>query len=100
MTYVGGTQEGLFTIEELVKLGGTVKVTRIEKGPWNDMEGQNYTVRIKATAPEGKVWRSNKRKSLLFEFDTNSSWLEPDDEEDEDKTEQEIIKDMVSNVCY
>lgn len=100
MKYVGGTQKGLFTISELVKLGGTVKVTHIDKGQWNDREGQNYTVRVKATAPEGKVWRSNKRKGLLFEFETNSSWLEPEDEEDEDKTEQEIIKGMVANVCY
>lgn len=96
MTYVGGTQNGLNLAYKLVQLGGTVKVTKIEKGPWNDMEGQNYTVRVKATAPDGKVWSSNKRKSMLFEFDTNSTWL--DDEEWEDMGEEEIIKEMIYNV--
>lgn len=98
MKYVGGTQNGLNLIQKLVDLGGTVKVTHIEKNDWNDMESQNYMVRVKATAPDGKVWGSNKRKSRLFEFDTNSSWLEPE-EGDEDKTEQELIKNMVDNIC-
>lgn len=98
MMYVGQHNDGMNLIQSLVKLGAAVKVTHIDKGPWNDMEGQNYTVRVKATAPDGKVWWSNKRKSRLFEFDTNSSWLEPEDGEDEDKTEQELIKDMVANI--
>lgn len=65
MMYVGQSQDGLNLIQSLVELGGTVKVTHIEKNDWNDMEGQNYTVRVKATAPDGKAWRSNKRKSRL-----------------------------------
>lgn len=96
MTYVGGTQKGLELAYKLVQLGGTVKVTKIEKGPWNEMEGQNYTVRVKATAPQGKVWSSNKRKGLMFEFDTNSTWL--DGEEWGDMSEEEIIKEMIYNV--
>lgn len=98
MTYAGGTQKGLELANKLVQLGGTVKVTKIIYDGFNDMEGHNYTVRVKATAPDGKVWRSNKRKSLLFEFETNSSWLESEDEEDEEKSEQEIIKEMIYNV--
>lgn len=99
MLYVGGTQKGLDLAYKLVKLGGTVKVTRILSTTWNDIEGQNYTVTVKATAPEDKVWLSNKRKSMLFQFDTNSTWIEPDDgdKEAENMTEQELIKDMVYN---
>lgn len=100
MKYVGGTQKGLELANKLVQLGGTVKVTKIIYDGFNEMEGHNYTVWVKATAPDGKVWQENRRKSMLFEFETNSTWLEPEDEEDEDKTEQEIIKDMVANVCY
>lgn len=99
MKYVGNHNDGMNLIQSLVDLGGTVKVTRIDKGPWNDMEGQNYTIRVKATSPEGKAWKENRRKNLLFEFGTNSSWLEPEDGEDEEKTEQELIKDMIANIC-
>ena len=37
---------------------------------------------------------------LLFEFETNSTWLEDwDDGEDDDKGENEIIKEMVNRIC-
>lgn len=96
MKYVGGTQEGLDLAHKLVQLGGTVKVTWIEKGPWNDMEGQNYTVRVKATAPKDRLWSTNGCKHMLYEFTTNSTWL--DDEEWGDMSEEEIIKEMIYNV--
>lgn len=99
MNYAGKTQEGLELVAKLASFGGLIKVTRIEKTEWNEMEGQNYTVRVKATAPEGKVWKQNKRKNLMFEFETNSTWLEPSDDDDEDVTEQELIKEMVFNAC-
>ena len=101
MKYVGGTQDGLNTVDKLASMGGMIKVTRIEKTDWNEMEGQNYTVTVKATAPEGKVWGQNKRKNIMFQFDTNSTWIEPDydDEEAENMTEQELIREMVYNVC-
>ena len=101
MKYAGGTQDGLNAVDKLASMGGSIKVTRIEKTDWNEMEGQNYTVTVKATAPEGKVWGQNKRKGLLFQFDTNSTWIEPDpeDEEAENMTDQELIREMVYNVC-
>ena len=101
MKYVDGTQDGLNTVDKLASMGGMIKVTRIEKTDWNEMEGQNYTVTVKATAPEGKVWGQNKHKNIMFQFDTNSTWIEPDsdDEEAENMTEQELIREMVYNVC-
>ena len=99
MKYVGETQNGLDAVYKLASKGGIMKVTRIENDGWNEMEGNLYTVTIKATAPKGKVWSSNKRKSMLFQFDTNSTWLEPEDDEDEEATEQELIKEMVYNTC-
>lgn len=99
MTYAGGHEKGFELMNKLVQLGGTVKITKIIYDGFNTMEGHNYTVRVKATAPDGKVWRTNKRKNLMFEFETNSTWLEPEDEEDEEKSEQEIIEEMVNNIC-
>ena len=96
MKYVGGHEKGFELMNKLVELGGTVKVTKIIYEGFNDMEGHNYSVRIKATAPDGKVWSSNKRKSMLYEFDTNSTWL--DDEEWGDMSEEGIIKEMIYNV--
>ena len=57
-----------------------------------------YAVRIKATAPDGKIWSDNHHKSMLFEFETNSTWLEDWDDGD-DKGENEIIKEMVNSIC-
>ena len=100
MKYVGGHANGFELMDKLVELGGTVKVTKIIYDGFNDMEGNNYTVRIKATAPDGKVWQENHHKSMLFEFETNSTWLEDwDDGEDDDMEENEIIKDMVNSIC-
>lgn len=95
MKYVGGTEKGLELAYKLVRLGGDIKITRIDYDGWNDMEGNLYTVRIKATAPQGKVWSSNKRKNMLYDFDTNSTYLE--DWYEEDMTDKEAIKEMVYN---
>lgn len=100
MTFVGNTQDGLEMVRKLVDLGGEIKVTKIIKTGFNEMEGNCYTVRIKATAPVGKVWTSNKREKLLFMFETNSTWIEPDDGEyDENYSEKDLIKDMVYGCC-
>ena len=98
MKYVGGHEKGFELMNKLVDLGGEVKVTKIIYGGFNEMEGHNYTVRVKATAPDGKVWSDNHHKSMLFEFETNSTWLEDWDIE-EDKGENEIIEDMVNSIC-
>ena len=98
MKYAGGHAKGFELMDKLVDLGGEVKVTKIIYDGFNEMEGNNYTVRIKATAPDGKVWQENHRKSMLFEFETNSTWLE-DWDDGEDKGENEIIKDMVNSIC-
>lgn len=100
MKYVGGHEKVFELMNKLVELGGEVKVTKIIYDGFNEMEGNNYTVRVKATAPDGKVWQENRRKSMLFEFETNSTWLEDwDDGEDDDMEENEIIKDMVNSIC-
>lgn len=100
MEFLGNTQDGLEMVRKLANLGGEIEVTRVIKTGFNEMEGNCYTVHIKATAPAGKVWTSNKRESLLFEFDTNSTWVEPDNEDyDGNYDEKDLIKDMVYNVC-
>lgn len=96
--FVGNTQDGLEMVRKLVSLGGEVKVTKVIKTGFNTMEGNCYDVRIKAIAPAGKVWTSNKRESLLFTFETNSTWVEPDDYE-EDYDERDLIKEMVYGCC-
>lgn len=96
MKYVGGHAKGFELINKLVDLGGEAKVTKIIDNGFNEMEGNNYLVRIKATAPDGKVWEENHRKNMLFEFSTNSSWL---DDWDDEMGEYDIIIDMVSCIC-
>ena len=99
MTFVGNQADGLNAIQKLVNLDGVVKITKIESEGFNEMEGNVYTVRIKATAPEGKVWKSNRRKSLLFEFSTNSTWLEDYyNDGDDNRSEQQVIKDIVDGI--
>ena len=96
MKYVGNHNDGMLLMQGLVNLGGELKMTKIIFNGFNEMEGHNYTVRIKATAPDGKVWQENRRKSMLFEFETNSTWLgDWDDGEDDDMEENEIIEEMV-----
>ena len=95
--YIGKTREGLEAVRHLSKLGGTIEVTGVDKTIWNSLEGQNYIVYIKAVAPEGKVWKVNNRQSLLFEFDTNSTWVETG--YDDELTEQERIEWMVYDCC-
>lgn len=99
MKYAGGHEKGFELIGKLVDLGGEVKVTKIIFDGFNEMEGNNYTVRVKATAPNGKVWQENCRNSMLFEFETNSTWLEDWDDDGEDMGENEIIEDMVNSIC-
>lgn len=99
MKYVGGHAKGFELINKLVELGGEVKVTKIIYDGFNDMEGHNYTVRVKATAPDGKVWQENHRKSMLFEFETNSTWLEDYyNDGDDNRSEQQVIKDIVDGI--
>lgn len=99
MKYVGNHNDGMLLMQRLVNLGGELKMTKIIFDGFNEMEGNTYTVRIKATAPEGKVWNNNHRKSLLFEFSTNSAWLEDYyDDEDDNRSEQQVIKDIVEGI--
>lgn len=99
MKYVGNHNGGMLLMQKLVELGGTIKVTKIIFDGFNEMEGNNYTVRIKATAPEGKVWKDNRRKSLLFEFSTNSTYLEDYyNDGDDNQSEQQVIKDIVDGI--
>lgn len=97
MKYVGGHAKGFELMDKLAELGGEVKVTKIIYEGFNDMEGHNYAVRVKATAPDGKVWQENHRKNMLFEFETNSTWLE-DWGDGNNKGENEIIKEMVNSI--
>ena len=99
MTFVGNQADGINVIQKLVNLEGTIKITKIDNEGFNDMEGNVYTIRIKATAPEGKVWGDNHRKSLLFEFSTNSTWLEDYyNEGDDNRSEEQVIKDIVDGI--
>lgn len=97
MRHIGDTQKGLELVNKLASLGGEIKVTKITKTGFNEMEGNTYMVRVKAIAPAGKVWTSNRRKSLLFGFDTNSTWGEPEEYNDED--EKDLIKELVYSAC-
>ena len=100
MKFLGNTQDGLEMVRKLASLGGEIEVTKVIKTTWNCYEGQNYLVHIKAVAPAGKVWTSNKRESLLFEFETNSTWVEPDDGDyDENYSEKDLIEDMIYGCC-
>ena len=99
MKYAGNHDNGMKLIQKLVDLGGEVRVTKIINDGFNEMEGNNYTVRIKATAPNGKVWQDNRRKSLLFEFSTNSTWLEDYyNDGDDNRSEEQVIKDIVDGI--
>lgn len=99
MKYVGNHNDGMLLMQGLVNLGGVIKVTKSIFDGFNEMVGSNYTVRIKATAPEGKVWDDNHRKSLLFEFSTNSTWLEDYyTDGDDNRSEEQVIKDIVDGI--
>lgn len=99
MKYAGGLVEGYELMQKLVNLDGVVKIIKIESEGFNEMEGSCYLVRIKATAPEGKVWQENRRKSLLFEFSTNSTWLEDYyNDGDDNRSEEQVIKDIVDGI--
>ena len=99
MKYVGNHNDGMLLMQGLVNLGGTLKMTKIIFDGFNEMEGNTYTIRIKATAPDGKVWDDNRRKSLLFEFSTNSTWLEDYyNDGDDNRSEEQVIKDIVDGI--
>lgn len=100
MEYVGNHDDGFELIQKLVKQGGTVKATNISYDGFKAGEGNKYTVTIRATAPDGKLWWRNLRRVMLFEFETRSGMLDPNDnDKGKVKTEPEIIKDMVYNIC-
>ena len=99
MKYVGNHNDGVLLMQGLVNLGGVIKVTKIIFDGFNEMEGNTYTIRIKATAPDGKVWDDNRRKSLLFEFSTSSTWLEDYyNDGDDNRSEEQVIKDIVNGI--
>ena len=96
MKYVGNHNDGTLLMQGLVNLGGTLKMTKIIFNGFNEMEGNTYTVRVKVTAPDGKVWDDNRRKSLFFEFSTNSTWLEDYyNDGGDNRSEEQVIKDIV-----
>ena len=98
MKYVGNHTDGLNLTQKLIDLGGAAKVTSILDEGFNTWIGHSYMVRVKAVAPEGKVWAENRRQNLLFEFETNSTWLQ-DDEEYEELGDKGVIKEMISSIC-
>ena len=81
--------------EKLAELDKTldfeIKITNINTGQFNDMEGYQYTINIKLTIlDENKVFADTKRKSKMFKIHTNSTYIE----DFEHETESELIETL------
>ena len=80
-------------IAELDKtLNFEIKITNINTGQFNDMEGYQYTINVKLTIlDENKVFADTKRKSKMFKIHTNSTYIE----DFEHETESELIETLL-----
>ena len=81
--------------EKLAELDKTldfeIKITNINTGQFNDMEGYQYTINVKLTIlDEKKVFADTKRKSKMFKIHTNSTYIE----DFEHETESELIETL------
>ena len=81
--------------EKLAELDKTLnfemKITNINTGQFNDMEGYQYTINVKLTIiDENKVFADTKRKSKMFKIHTNSTYIE----DFEHETESELIESL------
>ena len=81
--------------EKLAELDKTldfeIKITNINTGQFNDMEGYQYTINVKLTIlDENKVFADTKRKSKMFKIHTNSTYIE----DFEHETESELIESL------
>lgn len=81
--------------EKLAELDKTldfeIKITNINTGQFNDMEGYQYTINVKLTIlDENKVFADTKRKSKMFKIHTNSTYIE----DFEHETESELIETL------
>ena len=81
--------------EKLAELDKTldfeIKITNINTGQFNDMEGYQYTINVKLTIlDENKVFADTKRKSKIFKIHTNSTYIE----DFEHETESELIESL------
>ena len=82
--------------EKLAELDKTldfeIKITNINTGQFNDMEGYQYTINVKLTIiDENKVFADTKRKSKMFKIHTNSTYIE----DFEHETESELIETLL-----
>ena len=82
--------------EKLAELDKTldfeIKITNINTGQFNDMEGYQYTINVKLTIlDENKVFADTKRKSKIFKIHTNSTYIE----DFEHETESELIETLL-----
>ena len=82
--------------EKLAELDKTLnfemKITNINTGQFNDMEGYQYTINVKLTIiDENKVFADTKRKSKMFKIHTNSTYIE----DFEHETESELIEALL-----
>ena len=81
--------------EKLAELDKTldfeIKITNINTGQFNDMEGYQYTINVKLTIlDEKKVFADTKRRSKMFKIHTNSTYIE----DFEHETESELIESL------
>ena len=82
--------------EKLAELDKTLnfemKITNINTGQFNDMEGYQYTINVKLTIiDENKVFADTKRKSKMLKIHTNSTYIE----DFEHETESELIETLL-----
>ena len=69
-----------------------IKITKILKNYFNDMEGYQNTINVKLTIiDENKVFADTKRKSKMFKIHTNSTYIE----DFEHETESELIETLL-----
>ena len=69
-----------------------IKITKILKNDFNDMEGYQFYINVKITLlDEKKVFADTKRKSKMFKIHTNSTYIENFEHE----TETELIETLL-----